>query len=67
MSEVDRLGLDGDMLIVVSVGGSRSFEMDAISKIEILSDPAISASPDAAAALLEAIHPSRNRPNPSRR
>jgi hypothetical protein len=62
--EVDRIEFAGDQLIVFSTGGTESWAMDTITKIEFLWDPANSAGPREAAALIKAIRLFQNQPNP---
>ncbi len=64
VSEVRRVGFTEDSLVVVGPAGSQSWELEGISKIEFLWDPANSASPAVAAALVKAMHLFQNQPNP---
>ena len=64
VSELARVECQGDTLIVVWAGGSESWGTDTITRIEFLWDPATSAGPHDAAALLKAVNLFQNQPNP---
>jgi hypothetical protein len=65
VGQVERVDFGGDLLVVVdTTGGSESWGVDTITKIEFLWDPANSASPRDVAAFLKAVHLFQNQPNP---
>ena len=64
VSEVQRLGFEGDTLVVVKASGSDRYGVQAITKIGFRIDPAGIKDPKDAAALLKAVHLFQNQPNP---
>jgi hypothetical protein len=64
VSEVQRIGFEGDTLVVVEAGGSQRYAAAAITKIEFLMEFSGVDDPRDAAALLKAVHLFQNQPNP---
>jgi hypothetical protein len=66
ISALERLGFEGDTLVVVHSGGTESFGAATIARIEFLWSPANSGvnDPRDAAALVKAVHLFQNQPNP---
>ena len=64
MSEVNRIGFEGDTLVVVKAGGSERYAAATITKIEFLMELSGVDDPRDAAALVKAVHLFQNQPNP---
>jgi hypothetical protein len=64
VSEVQRIGFDGDTLVVVKAGGSERYAAAAITKIEFLMEFSSVNDPREAAELVKAVHLFQNQPNP---
>jgi hypothetical protein len=64
VSEVQRIGFEGDTLVVVKAGGAERYAAAAITKIEFLMEFSSVNDPHDAAALVKAVHLFQNQPNP---
>jgi hypothetical protein len=64
VSEIERVAFEGEMLSVVSAGGSDSFALASITRIEFLWSFSGITNPEDAAGLLKAMSLFQNRPNP---
>jgi hypothetical protein len=64
VSEVERIGFEGDTLVVVRAGGSESYRADTITRIDFIMQSSGVKDPRDAAALLKAMHLFQNQPNP---
>ena len=66
VNELERVGFEGDTLVVVDTGGTARYSAAAITRIEFLWSPANSGlnDPRGAAALVKASHLFQNQPNP---
>lgn len=65
VSEIERLGFEGEeTLVVVTEGGSDSYETETIQRIEFLFDISSVEDPTEATGLIEALHLFQNQPNP---
>jgi hypothetical protein len=64
LSEIERIGFEGDTLLVVQAGGSDTFALESIVRIDFHWQPTGIESPEDAAALVKALHLFQNQPNP---
>ena len=64
VSQVQRIGFEGDTIVVVMAGGSERYPAAAITKIEFLVEFSGVNDPQDAAALVKAVHLFQNQPNP---
>ncbi len=66
VNDLHRIGFEGDTLVVVHAGGTERYGATTVARIEFLWSPANSGvvDPQAAAALVKAVHLFQNQPNP---
>lgn len=66
VSDLQRIGFEGDTLVVVHAGGTQRYGAATVQRVEFLWSPANSGvvDPREAAALVKAVHLFQNQPNP---
>jgi len=64
IGDVQRMGFEGDTLVVVATGGSDRYAAESVTKIEFLMEVSGIHDPREAAALVHVMHLFQNQPNP---
>lgn len=64
LSEIERIGFEGDTLFVVDAAGSDGYAMESIVRIDFEWELTGIESPEDAAVLITAVHLFQNQPNP---